>query len=108
MGLQNSSPMSEVSAEHSLYSSSEDYADQCTVNHGSSDLDHGLMNSGSASLDETTSPSTTTPPSWETRFQELLNWRGKHGDTCVPKAEGALGRWVARQRELKRTGSKKI
>lgn len=43
---------------------------------------------------------------WEIRFVELLQWREKHGDTCVPKAEGALGRWVARQRELKRIGSK--
>ena len=45
-------------------------------------------------------------PSWEARFEELQSWKNVHGDTCVPKAEGALGRWVARQRELKRTNSK--
>lgn len=44
-------------------------------------------------------------PSWQARYEELLQWRASHGDTCVPKAEGALGRWVARQRELKRSGS---
>lgn len=47
----------------------------------------------------------TPNPTWETRYAELLQWRSEHGDTCVPKAEGALGRWVARQRELRRTGS---
>lgn len=52
-------------------------------------------------------PSLSSPnPSWESRYEELLRWRAQKGDTCVPKAEGALGRWVARQRELKRTGSK--
>lgn len=49
---------------------------------------------------------TSANPSWESRYEELLQWREERGDTCVPKAEGALGRWVARQRELKRTGSK--
>lgn len=45
-------------------------------------------------------------PTWQGRYEELLQWRAERGDTCVPKAEGALGRWVARQRELKRSGSK--
>lgn len=53
-----------------------------------------------------TSQASSLNPTWESRYQELLRWRAEHGDTCVPKAEGALGRWVARQRELKRTGSK--
>ena len=44
-------------------------------------------------------------PTWQGRYEELLQWRAERGDTCVPKAEGALGRWVARQRELKRSGS---
>ena len=51
-----------------------------------------------------TSPGAANP-SWQARYEELLQWRAEHGDTCVPKAEGALGRWVARQRELKRSGS---
>lgn len=42
-------------------------------------------------------------PSWQARYAELVAWRAARGDTCVPKAEGALGRWVARQRELKRS-----
>lgn len=50
------------------------------------------------------SPSTSNP-SWDARYEELLQWRAANGNTCVPKAEGALGRWVARQRELKRSGS---
>lgn len=54
-------------------------------------------------------PSMSSPgaanPTWQARYEELLQWRSERGDTCVPKAEGALGRWVARQRELKRSGS---
>ncbi|KAI0562971.1 Helicase associated protein [Gracilaria domingensis] len=55
-----------------------------------------------------TSPTSSLNPTWESRYEELLRWRAEHGDTCVPKAEGALGRWVARQRELKRTGSAQL
>ncbi len=51
------------------------------------------------------SSSPASNPSWQARYEELLQWRAANGDTCVPKAEGALGRWVARQRELKRSGS---
>lgn len=73
-------------------------------------LQRHQMNSTSDSRSSLHATSTSQPtslnPTWESRYQELLRWRAEHGDTCVPKAEGALGRWVARQRELKRTGSK--
>lgn len=60
-------------------------------------------------IDRSPSPTRNSAnPSWESRYGELLKWRAEKGDTRVPKAEGALGRWVARQRELKRTGSKFI
>ena len=41
-------------------------------------------------------------PEWEARFQELLDYRTKHGDCKVPqhyKENKALGKWVAKQRE---------
>lgn len=37
---------------------------------------------------------------WEHRFEDLGQWKATHGDCNVPKAEGKLGRWVVRQREL--------
>eukprot|EP00178_Gracilaria_changii_P009155 TRINITY_DN26_c0_g3_i17.p1 TRINITY_DN26_c0_g3~~TRINITY_DN26_c0_g3_i17.p1 ORF type:complete len:480 (-),score=116.10 TRINITY_DN26_c0_g3_i17:5722-7161(-) len=60
--------------------------------------------SGADSRCSTLHSASSLNPTWESRYEELLRWRAEHGDTCVPKAEGALGRWVARQRELKRTG----
>lgn len=50
--------------------------------------------------------SSTATPAWDVRFSELKQWKKVHDNTCVPKGEGPLGRWVARQRELKRTNSK--
>lgn len=41
-------------------------------------------------------------PEWEARFQELLEYKKKHGDCKVPqhfKENKALGKWVAKQRE---------
>eukprot|EP00183_Erythrolobus_madagascarensis_P004996 CAMPEP_0185856648 /NCGR_PEP_ID=MMETSP1354-20130828/29106_1 /TAXON_ID=708628 /ORGANISM="Erythrolobus madagascarensis, Strain CCMP3276" /LENGTH=378 /DNA_ID=CAMNT_0028558909 /DNA_START=436 /DNA_END=1572 /DNA_ORIENTATION=- len=41
---------------------------------------------------------------WAIRFVELAAFRRAHGHCGVPKAHGVLGRWVARQRELRRAG----
>eukprot|EP00980_Cylindrotheca_fusiformis_P007464 scaffold1538_cov109-Cylindrotheca_fusiformis.AAC.6 len=38
---------------------------------------------------------------WESRFQELVDWKNKHGHCEVPQKNGSLGRWVHRQRENK-------
>lgn len=41
---------------------------------------------------------------WERRYNDLRKWREEHGNCNVPKAEGKLGRWVVRQRELQKKG----
>lgn len=41
---------------------------------------------------------------WKTRLNHLRSWKQKHGHCTVPKAEGKLGRWVVRQRELFKKG----
>lgn len=41
---------------------------------------------------------------WDRRFAELATWKTSHGNCNVPKAEGRLGRWVVRQRELHKKG----
>lgn len=41
---------------------------------------------------------------WEKRYGDLVKWRRLHGNCNVPKAEGKLGRWVVRQRELQKKG----
>lgn len=41
-------------------------------------------------------------PEWSSKYEELLEYRDKHGDTRVPqhfKENKALGKWVAKQRE---------
>jgi len=41
-------------------------------------------------------------PEWSSKYEELLTYKGKNGDTRVPqhfKANKALGKWVAKQRE---------
>ena len=41
-------------------------------------------------------------PEWDVRYNELLEYKEKHGDCKVPqhfKANKALGKWVAKQRE---------
>ncbi|EJK70142.1 hypothetical protein THAOC_08524, partial [Thalassiosira oceanica] len=35
---------------------------------------------------------------WETRFNELVQYKAKHGDCKVPKKQGKLGTWVGHQR----------
>lgn len=41
---------------------------------------------------------------WERRCADLSAWKAIHGNCNVPKAEGKLGRWVVRQRELYKKG----
>ena len=36
---------------------------------------------------------------WEIRFNELVQYKAKHGDFNVPRSQGPLGRWVQQQRE---------
>jgi Helicase associated domain len=41
-------------------------------------------------------------PEWTTKFDELIKYKEKHGDTRVPQHYSdnrALGKWVAKQRE---------
>jgi len=41
-------------------------------------------------------------PEWDQRYQELLDYKDKHGDCKVPqhyRENKALGKWVAKQRE---------
>ena len=35
---------------------------------------------------------------WEARFNELLQYKAKHGDCDVPKRGGKLGEWASKQR----------
>ena len=35
---------------------------------------------------------------WETRFNELVQYKAKHGDCIVPQRQGQLGTWVSNQR----------
>ncbi len=39
---------------------------------------------------------------WSVRYKQLVQYRAVNGNCCVPKAQGPLGRWVARQRELRK------
>ena len=41
---------------------------------------------------------------WETRFNELIQYKAKHGDCKVPRSQGPLGRWVRQQREVYKKG----
>ena len=41
---------------------------------------------------------------WDDRYAQRVRWKQIHGTCQVPKAEGPLGRWVARQRELRKKG----
>jgi hypothetical protein len=36
---------------------------------------------------------------WETRFQELIDFRNVHGHTRVPRSSGTLGNWVNFQQQ---------
>jgi len=39
---------------------------------------------------------------WSQRYRELVAYQEEHGNCRVPKAQGKLGRWVARQREQRK------
>lgn len=41
---------------------------------------------------------------WEERFRKLSEWRKKHGHCAVPIAQGELGTWVSKQRQLRKRG----
>ena len=36
---------------------------------------------------------------WQTRFNELVQYKAKYGDCNVPRSQGPLGRWVHNQRD---------
>ena len=45
--------------------------------------------------------------SWKTRFDELIRYKEKRGDCKVPSEwpeNPALGHWVTRQRQLRKSG----
>ena len=41
---------------------------------------------------------------WETRFNELVQYKAKHGDCNVPRSQGQLGKWVNNQRTIYKKG----
>ena len=43
--------------------------------------------------------SIVAPVPWKTRFNELVNYKAKHGDCNIPQSRGPLGRWVHEQRK---------
>ena len=42
---------------------------------------------------------------WETRFNELFQYKTKHGDCNVPSSQGKLGTWVRAQRKAYKANS---
>lgn len=46
----------------------------------------------------------TNDEAWDTRYKQLLSWAEVNGHACVPIANGDLGLWVAKQRQMKRKG----
>lgn len=41
---------------------------------------------------------------WEERFRRLSEWKRTHGHCAVPIAQGELGTWVSKQRQLRKRG----
>ena len=41
---------------------------------------------------------------WDTRFDELVQYKAKHGDCNVPKESGKLGLWIYNQRKVYKDG----
>ena len=41
---------------------------------------------------------------WEERFRKLNQWKLQHGHCAVPIAQGELGTWVSKQRQLRKRG----
>lgn len=46
----------------------------------------------------------TVTAMWEERFRKLSEWRCIHGHCAVPIAQGELGTWVSKQRQLRKRG----
>lgn len=46
----------------------------------------------------------TNETQWELRVQQLLEYKRVHGTACVPIADGELGAWTAKQRQLHAKG----
>ena len=41
---------------------------------------------------------------WETRYNELVRYKARHGDCKVPRSQGQLGEWVDKQRQQYKKG----
>ena len=41
---------------------------------------------------------------WETRFEELVQYKAKHGHCNVPRSQGQLGNWANNQRAMYKKG----
>lgn len=46
----------------------------------------------------------TVTAMWEERFCKLSDWKRIHGHCAVPIAQGELGTWVSKQRQLRKRG----
>lgn len=46
----------------------------------------------------------TVTAMWEERFRRLYAWKIEHGHCAVPIAQGELGTWVSKQRQLRKRG----
>ena len=46
----------------------------------------------------------TPPPTWDERFEELKKYKADHGDCSVPWSHGSFGKWVKRQRNVRKNG----
>jgi len=44
---------------------------------------------------------------WDTKFQELVRYKAKHGECKVPRSQGPLGTWAGKQRTTYRKGKLK-
>lgn len=49
-------------------------------------------------------PNNAVERAWNEKFNMLLEYEKEHGTLDVPQSEGALGTWVAKQRQLKKKG----
>lgn len=46
----------------------------------------------------------TVTAMWEERYRRLTEWKRVHGHCAVPIAQGELGTWVSKQRQLRKRG----
>ena len=49
-------------------------------------------------------PNNANENAWNEQFNELLNYKKENGTLDVPQSVGSLGKWVAKQRQLKKKG----